>query len=133
MMMIQWSYGYCMSNEEVLDTVLFLFLQVFFSLRRPWVLGFGFCTNCCWGSCWLGDLMVMQWSCGHCLSNEEGVLDNGQCVVLYSTLFTCLLAYLHNMNSCPYSQLSGLSFCIQLFQGEVSLKNSTDKFQYLTV
>jgi hypothetical protein len=110
MMIMQWSYGYCRSNEEVLDTVLFLFLQVFFFLRRPWVLGFGFCTNCCWGSCWLGDLMVMQWICGHCLSNEEGVLDNGQCVVLYSTLFAFLLAYLHNVNSCPYFPIVRLVF-----------------------
>jgi hypothetical protein len=81
----------------------------------------------------LVGLMVMQWSCGHCLSNEEGVLDNGQCVVLYSTLFAGLLAYLHNVNSCPYFPIVRLVFLIQLFQGEVSLKNSTDKFQYLTV
>jgi hypothetical protein len=47
--------------KKCLTQSFFCFCKCFFS-SRSWVLGFGFCTNCCWGSCWLDGDAVELWS-----------------------------------------------------------------------
>jgi hypothetical protein len=48
--------------------------------------------------CFSLGCVIVQWSCGDCISDEEGALDNGQCVA-----FLLLSTIMH--------VLKGLGFC----------------------